>query len=101
MATKRDYLIKLVKDGRSSDATAESLVDAFLAEEAARVPDVLLKCTPREIQVVKFLVEGRSTREIATMLTLTISTVNTYMKRVFAKLEVHSRVELVALVNGS
>jgi DNA-binding CsgD family transcriptional regulator len=32
---------------------------------------------------------------------LTVSTVNTYLKRIFSKLGVHSRVELVARMAGT
>ena len=54
--------------------------------------------TPRERDVVGRLIGGSSTREISGSTGLTISTVNTYMKRIFAKLGVHSRVELLARV---
>ncbi len=56
--------------------------------------------TPRERDVVEQLVSGASTRAIAETSGLTVSTVNTYMKRIFAKLGVHSRVELLARVTG-
>lgn len=52
--------------------------------------------TPRERDVVALLVTGSSTRLIASQVGLAESTVNTYLKRAFAKLGVHSRVELVA-----
>jgi DNA-binding CsgD family transcriptional regulator len=57
--------------------------------------------TPRERDVVGRLVSGHSTREIATSTGLTVATVNTYLKRIFAKLGVHSRVELLARVTGT
>ncbi|MFT5353316.1 MAG: DNA-binding CsgD family transcriptional regulator [Polyangiales bacterium] len=57
--------------------------------------------TPRERHIVELLVSGRSTKQIASDAGLTVSTVNTYLKRVFAKLGVHSRVELVARVVGT
>lgn len=57
--------------------------------------------TPRERDVVEQLVSGASTRSIAETSGLTVSTVNTYMKRIFAKLGVHSRVELLAYVTGT
>ena len=57
--------------------------------------------TPRERHIVELLVSGRTTRQIAADAGLTVSTVNTYLKRVFAKLGVHSRVELVARVAGT
>lgn len=57
--------------------------------------------TARERDVVGRLVSGASTRDISGATGLTISTVNTYMKRIFAKLGVHSRVELLARVTGT
>ncbi|MEM7605313.1 MAG: helix-turn-helix transcriptional regulator [Myxococcota bacterium] len=57
--------------------------------------------TPREQYIVELLVSGKSTRQIAADAGLTVSTVNTYLKRVFAKLGVHSRVELIARVAGT
>ncbi|MCB9593850.1 MAG: hypothetical protein H6719_14040 [Sandaracinaceae bacterium] len=57
--------------------------------------------TPRERDVVGRLLSGATTRQIATSTGLTVATVNTYLKRIFAKLGVHSRVELVARVTGT
>lgn len=57
--------------------------------------------TPRERDVVGRLLSGASTREISESTGLTVATVNTYLKRIFAKLGVHSRVELVARVTGT
>jgi DNA-binding NarL/FixJ family response regulator len=57
--------------------------------------------TPRERDVVTLLVGGSSTREIAAETGLTVSTVNTYLKRIFSKLGVHSRVELIARMAGT
>ena len=57
--------------------------------------------TPRERDVVGRLLSGSSTRQIAQSTGLTVATVNTYLKRIFAKLGVHSRVELVARVTGT
>lgn len=55
---------------------------------------------PRERAVVDLLLAGGSTKAISEKLELTISTVNTYIKRIFAKLGVRSRVELVAKATG-
>ncbi len=57
--------------------------------------------TPRERHVVSLLVSGASTRDIADRSQLTVATVNTYLKRIFSKLGVHSRVELVARMAGT
>ncbi|MEZ4286621.1 MAG: LuxR C-terminal-related transcriptional regulator [Polyangiales bacterium] len=57
--------------------------------------------TPRERDVVTLLVSGSNTREIAEQTALTVSTINTYLKRIFSKLGVHSRVELIARMAGT
>lgn len=80
-----------------------------LSTEAVRrspnegVDDALARTslTKRECEVVRLLAGGSTTREIAKETGLTVSTINTYMKRIFAKLGVHSRVELVARLAGT
>lgn len=79
-----------------------------LADEGSRRPGEAVEqtlrrapLTPRERDVVSLLVAGSSTREIAAETGLTISTVNTYLKRIFSKLGVHSRVELIARMAGT
>lgn len=69
------------------------------SEVRTRLEDMPL--TPRERDVVGQLVSGASTRQIAAYTGLTVSTINTYVKRVFAKLGVHSRVALIAMVAGT
>ncbi|MDH5673168.1 MAG: LuxR C-terminal-related transcriptional regulator [Myxococcales bacterium] len=57
--------------------------------------------TKREKEVVALLVSGASTRQIAEQTQLTVATVHTYLKRIYSKLGVHSRVELVARMVGT
>jgi DNA-binding CsgD family transcriptional regulator len=57
--------------------------------------------TKREKEVVVLLVAGGSTRQIAEQTGLTVATVHTYLKRIYSKLGVHSRVELVARMVGT
>src|ERR1700759_4873837 len=57
--------------------------------------------TKREKEVVSLLVSGASTRTIAESTKLTVATVHTYLKRIYSKLGVHSRVELVARMMGT
>ncbi|HEX5660073.1 MAG TPA: LuxR C-terminal-related transcriptional regulator [Polyangiales bacterium] len=57
--------------------------------------------TPRERDVVALLMSGASTRQIAAETHLTVGTVHTYLKRIYPKLGVRSRVELVARMIGT
>ncbi len=52
--------------------------------------------TPREREVVHCLASGASTRDIAAAMQITTQSVNTYLKRIYAKTGTHSRVELLA-----
>jgi len=83
------YARRLAAEGRRRGGEA-------VTEALARAP-----LTPREKDVVGLLVGGCSTRDIARKTGLTVATVNTYLKRIFAKLGVHSRVELVARMAGT
>ena len=49
----------------------------------------------RELQVLRFLAEGRCNKEIASALRLSIRTVETYRARLMSKLRVHSAAEAV------
>jgi LuxR family maltose regulon positive regulatory protein len=51
----------------------------------------------RELAVLRCLAEGHSNREIARQLVLTENTVRTHTKRIYSKLDVHSRTQAIAL----
>ncbi|WP_312472488.1 response regulator transcription factor [Neobacillus sp.] len=51
--------------------------------------------TPREIEVVELLMEGKSNKQIASSLFLTEGTVKNYISRILDKLELNNRTELV------
>jgi|TARA_R110000824_G_scaffold31783_1_gene103084 DNA-binding CsgD family transcriptional regulator len=60
------------------------------------------KLTPREIEVVKLIVEGMRYKEIAVELGLSYETVKTYVGRIRKKLGVSSKTEVAmwAIRNG-
>ncbi|MFQ5923594.1 MAG: protein kinase, partial [Anaerolineales bacterium] len=51
--------------------------------------------TPREQEVLKLMIEGKSNREIADALTIEVSTVKWYGNQIFRKLNVRSRVQAI------
>ncbi len=73
------------------------LLDTFVQTTPARtLTDNCCKLlTPREQAVVQLVADGMSNREIATQLKLSQHTVKNYLFRVFDKIGVSSRVELV------
>jgi DNA-binding CsgD family transcriptional regulator len=52
--------------------------------------------TPRELEVLRLLVEGRSNRQIAEQLFISIKTASVHVTRILAKLNVHSRRDAAA-----
>jgi len=51
--------------------------------------------TPRESQVIKLLAEGKSTRDVASLLQLSVKTAETHRSNIMSKLGLHSVSELV------
>lgn len=54
------------------------------------------KLTPRQLEVLRMLAHGSSTRQIATELHLSVETVRNHVRGILHALDVHSRVEAVA-----
>jgi DNA-binding NarL/FixJ family response regulator len=70
---------------------ADVVVGAYLAGgEAAREP-----LTPRERQVLQLVAEGKTTKEVATMLNLSVKTAESYRARLMDKLDIHDTATLV------
>jgi PAS domain S-box-containing protein len=56
--------------------------------------------TPRQVEVLRLLEQGRSTKQIATELHLSTETVRNHIRRLFHALGVHSRLEAVAVARN-
>jgi len=82
-----------------NDAPPLTLGEHIVA--AARVPvrhrATLLKLTPMELTVVRFLGWGRSNSDIATLLLISDNTVRVHLSNVCRKLELDGMRELAAL----
>lgn len=60
--------------------------------------DPHLSLSPREQEIIRLVMKGFSTRGIAKVLEISPWTVTTHLRRVFSKLSVNSRAEMVACV---
>lgn len=56
---------------------------------------IISTLTPQEEKVYKEIVQGYNVEEISKKLNLTKNTISSYMKQIFKKLDVHSKVELI------
>ena len=119
-AGARGYLVKPVKAARLVEAIREireggvpmsrtiarKVIEAFSRMNAgsraaapaqpASVPEDAVSLTPREQQVLELLVVGCSYKEAASQLGISTSTVGVYVARIYEKLHVSSRREIVA-----
>ena len=57
--------------------------------------DFMKKLSSREKQIAELMISGKSDKEIAEELFISPGTVASHNKKIFKKLEVHSRVELM------
>jgi DNA-binding NarL/FixJ family response regulator len=90
---------KVIETFRSREAaeaagTSAARAPAVSTDPAASTDDESL--TPREQQVLELLVEGFSYKEISQRLGISTSTVGTYVQRIYEKLHVSSRREIMA-----
>ena len=69
------------------------------AAAAGPVPSTLPVLSPRELQVLRLLARGHTNREVATLLTLSVKTVETHRSRLLEKLGARTRAELVQIAN--
>jgi DNA-binding NarL/FixJ family response regulator len=72
-----------------------------LEREPGLAPGPLAALTPREQEVATLVVDGLADREIAERLCLSHHTVTQYVKRIYRKIEVDSRVSLTRVLLGS
>ena len=76
------------------------MVAATKENEEQEIKDMLLgTLSRRELEVVDLIASGYSNKEIASALFISVHTVNDHTKKIYRKLNVHSRLEVVALVN--
>jgi len=79
-------------DGVLLDATVDD-VHCVLVQQR---PSVEVGLSPREQQVARMVADGRTNQAIAAALEISVWTVSTHVRRIFAKLAVSSRAEMVA-----
>jgi DNA-binding CsgD family transcriptional regulator len=97
------HLADLVEAGRAAHRS-EPAPGAFLDADVGGVRCVLIRpsgprpsLSPREGEIAHMVARGLTNRAIASALEISLWTVSTHLRRIFAKLGVNSRAEMVAL----
>jgi DNA-binding NarL/FixJ family response regulator len=94
--TEPEDLVAAVVDLHHGDAPmsapiARLVIQSFRQPPSRTAPESEL--APREREVLDWLAQGWTYKEIGDRMNVSIGTVRTYIKRIYAKLHVHNRVE--------
>jgi RNA polymerase sigma factor (sigma-70 family) len=93
-----DDAVRAVAQGRPffSPAIANTLLEDYMRQLQQRgLQDSYDLLTDREKEILQLLAEGKSNKEIATMLNISPNTVETHRTRLMQKLNLHSSAEIV------
>ena len=82
----------IISDGFHADGR---LAGALLRQRAMRTRGDVNELSPRELQIVRLIVEGLSNKEIGHRLMLSDKTVKNHVSKIFAKMRVNARTQLV------
>jgi DNA-binding NarL/FixJ family response regulator len=104
-AGARGYLLKDAVDedliaavravSRGEGYLSPGVADAVLTDYRQHVTDPIDLLTTREREVLQLIAEGKTNKEIATLLNLSVYTVDAHRGRIMEKLNLHSTGELV------
>lgn len=95
------HLVQAVKDLASGKISLTPKVSAMVLEgflkggESKQLENGHARPTPREIEIIRLLAEGKSNKEIATELGITLRTVETHRAHIMMKMGLHSLPELI------
>ena len=85
-----------------SSRVSEMIMDGYKRHRVSPVAGKLTRLSPREREVVQLVTEGKASKQIATILRMSLSTAETHRSNILRKLRLHSIAELVlyAVRNG-
>lgn len=98
LAALISYLFLFTEQDFSALTVAASKADRF--EDICRTLAARSALSPRETEVLPLALKGRTAERIASELCISKSTVDTHLRRIYAKCGVHSRQELIDLCEG-
>lgn len=106
-AGARGYVLKNAMDLELSSAIrrivkGETVLDAQLAKDQSLKGERNSGLTPREVEILQLICDGKSNKEIATQLDLSVNTVAVHRANIMDALGIHKTAELVvyAIRNG-
>ncbi len=101
-ALDKDLLLAVRSVAQGQGYLSPAVSDAVLLDYRKHVKDPIDTLTTREREVLRLIAEGKTNKEIATDLNLSVYTVESHRGRVMEKLNLHSSGDLIrfAIRNG-
>ncbi|NLP36269.1 MAG: response regulator transcription factor [Firmicutes bacterium] len=96
-----EKLVEAIRDGLSGNIILPGRVAAKITSRLAQesTPRITREeFTERELEVITLLVQGKSNKEIAETLSLTVGTVKNYISQIYAKINVKDRANAVLVL---
>jgi len=91
--------VKAIAEGKRflTPKVSEIVLHGFLKPRSPHLHGNLAgpRATPRELEIIRLLAEGKSNKEIAPLLGITVRTVETHRAKIMLKLGLHSLAELI------
>lgn len=91
--------VKAVSEGKRflTPKVSEIVLEGFLKTRSRHQQGERAgaRATPREIEIIRLLAEGKTNKEIAALLGITVRTVETHRAKIMLKLSLHSLTELI------
>jgi DNA-binding NarL/FixJ family response regulator len=91
--------VKTITEGKRflTPKVSEIVLDGFLKTRSLHQQGERAgaRTTPREVEIIKVLAEGKTNKEIAALLGIAVRTVETHRSKIMLKLGLHSLAELI------
>ena len=91
--------VKAVAEGKHflAPKVSDIVLEGFLGKKSQRRQGdrAGARITPREIEIVRLLAEGKANKEIAALLAIAVRTVEAHRSKIMLKLDLHSLAELI------
>jgi two-component system, NarL family, nitrate/nitrite response regulator NarL len=95
---RKDRSVSEIADALHVISRGKPVFDAAPAQKAPR-PAAAPALRPREAEVLRRITAGQHTQQMAYEMNIAVGTLRTYVKNVFTKLGVHSRLEAAAVAS--
>jgi DNA-binding NarL/FixJ family response regulator len=90
------YAIRAVMENRAyfSQEIAHTVVKSYLSKTDTDADTAAPLLTPREREVLQLIAEGKKTKQVANLLTVSVKTIETHRRQIMEKLNMRSIAEL-------